>query len=44
MSNKIQRSNKEAKKAPTMSLKERREAKHAKKHQREVPVIVPPHH
>lgn len=43
MSSKIQRSNKESKKAPTLSLKEKRELKHAKKHQRELPVIVPPH-
>ncbi len=31
MSHKEQKSNREAKKAPAMTLKERREAKHAKK-------------
>ncbi|MDP5239694.1 hypothetical protein Q9Q94_09140 [Uliginosibacterium sp. 31-16] len=39
---KAQKSNKEAKKAPSMSLKEKREAKHAKKHARDVPSLLPP--
>lgn len=39
---KIQKSNKEAKKAPALSLKEKRVAKHAKKHSHEAPSLLTP--
>jgi hypothetical protein len=42
MSHKEQRSNKETKKEPTMTLKERREAKHAKKHAKDIQPLLPP--
>lgn len=44
MSHKEQKSNREGKKAPTMTLKERREAKHAKKAAKEVQPIMAPQH
>ncbi|MDO6385911.1 MULTISPECIES: hypothetical protein [Uliginosibacterium] len=43
MSHKEQRGNKETKKPASHSMKEKRELKHAKKHARDTPVIVPPH-
>lgn len=39
---KIQKSNKEAKKAPTLSLKEKRNVKHAKKHAHDNPSLLTP--
>jgi len=44
MSNKSQHNNKEARKAPSMTLKERRQLKHAKKQHRDIPIIVPGSH
>jgi len=44
MSHKEQKSNRETKKAPQMSLKEKREAKHAKKTAKDVqPIMVTQH-
>jgi len=44
MSHKEQKSNKETKKSPTLSLKEKREAKHAKKSAKETqPIVIPQH-
>lgn len=41
MSNKEQHHGKESRKPATMTLKERRAAKHAKRQPRDIPVIVP---
>ena len=44
MSHKEQKSSKEAKKSPTMTLKEKREAKHAKKMAKDEQAIAIPQH
>lgn len=44
MSNKEQHGNKETKKSPTKTLKEKRDAKHAKKHAKDQPLLPPQTH
>lgn len=46
MSNKEQHGNKEAKKTPKLTIKEKREAKQAKKHAKDIQPLIPPqsHH